>query len=309
MAKILQNEVVGTGAVGERVILDTLAHLDQTSRNKLKIRGLSKKITLDYLGGLIDENSTLKQAYWNTFHCSSILLQEPTGIIRTKFCKNRWCIVCNRIRTAKLLSHYEPTLNAMNTQVFVTLTSPLTATCKSKQDLSQTITLYNKTFAAIWRKMKRKFGRVCAVRKLEVTYNTDRDHFHPHFHVIMPNDKGQGTYVLNKWQKSFKSYSGALDIRKTDTNSGVELFKYFAKIFERIESESRNVSPYPASKLNAIFEVMRNKRIIQNYGGKQITNDTFSDSEGRLFFNEQRTEIWGYEPEQKTWVNGSGEII
>ena len=52
-----------------------------------------------------------------------MLLQEG-GKLSAKYCGNRWCLVCNSIRTAKLFAAYGPTLRSWEDAHFVTLTIP-----------------------------------------------------------------------------------------------------------------------------------------------------------------------------------------
>ena len=81
--------------------LDTLAQLDHFTENQayktLKKRAISKYYTNEILYPLIDLKNECEDSYWNTYHCVKTLHQDTEGKVTSKYCKNRWCIVCNRI--------------------------------------------------------------------------------------------------------------------------------------------------------------------------------------------------------------------
>ena len=319
MTKVLNgvhSSDVRNGGSCQGVFLDTLAQLDHFTPNPLKKRALSKHLTMSFLGQLIDLKTDREKAYWNTYHCTSTLLQRSSGEVSATFCKNRWCVVCNRIRTAKLIRQYKAPMDEMKSQVFVTLTTDKTNDCITESQLSDTITDYCKTFANIWRRLKRKYGTTIGIRKTEITYIASdqmlniKEHYHPHFHIVMPNDKGQAEFLVAAWLKAYpKANRHAQNIRPTNANTGVELFKYFAKFFDKAEAGGGVVMPYPANRMDTIFAVMQGRRIVQTYGGRLTQPvDTFEDAEGVVLLNESRDEIWAWEREARTWVSGSGEL-
>src|SRR5678815_2165989 len=62
-------------------------------------------------------------SYRNTFYCASTL-EQADGKLTTRYCGNRWCAVCNRIRTGRAINAYGPELEAWTRKHFVTLTIP-----------------------------------------------------------------------------------------------------------------------------------------------------------------------------------------
>jgi hypothetical protein len=90
------------------------------------------------------------------------------------------------------------------------------------------------------------------VRKLEVTYNKDRDDYHPHFHVILAVDKhyfnNKRQYIkrdrwLELWQQSTKNpLITQVDIRRvkhTDNKKEIsEIAKYSAKDSDYLQDET-----------------------------------------------------------------------
>jgi hypothetical protein len=191
--------------------------------------------------------------------------------------------------------------------------------------------MYGKAFTRVWRRLKRKHGKIVAIRKTEVAYSRGNgmsrtgEYFHPHFHLIMPNDKGQANDLVNEWLKEFpKANVQAQNIRVADDGSQLELFKYFTKLYDGggNEAPSRDVNPYgdvklsyPAKAMDTIFQVMDGRQILQTYGGK-ILNDVVMDIDGDVEITPEdmdyikpRHEIWQWYEPAITWTNAIGECI
>jgi len=304
-------------------LLDTLAQLDQMLKFggddgllKLKKRSLSKYYTNEVLFPLIDLKNEREQAYWNTFHCVNVLTQDQKGKVTSRYCKRRWCIVCNRIRTGILINTYLPEIKNWNDAHFVTLTTSLTKTCTNRVILNETIKRYQSTFGNIWRRLKRNFGTIRAIKKVEITYNVEKGHYHPHFHLIIDAPKDVCNFLVNQWVSSFDGAEiWANDVRKADENSVKELFKYFTKMWKRIENEGteneKRVLPYPPEIMDCIFSVMDKKRVFQTYGQRIKIDEDFEPEQASVFLKEERFEetFWIWFQDQKTWVNTlSGEL-
>jgi Replication protein len=333
MAKVLNDvhfQVDKRGESSAGVILDKLALVDHTPIQPLRARALAKFRSNQFIPALLDLKSELHKGYLNTWFCSDILLQTPEKIT-TKLCKRRWCVVCNRIRTAKLIHQYKDVLDAMQCRSFVTLTTNYTNACTDKRRLSSVVTMYGKAFTRVWRRLKRKHGKIVAIRKTEIAYSRGDgasrtgEYFHPHFHLIMPNDKGQANDLVNEWLKEFpKANVQAQNIRVADDGSQLELFKYFTKLYDGggNEAPSRDVNPYgdvklsyPAKAMDTIFQVMNGRKILQTYGGK-ILNDVVMDIDGEVEITPEdmdyikpRHEIWQWYEPAITWTNAIGECI
>ena len=155
--------------------LDTLAqvecHPSKKAYHTLKKRALAKKYTNEILFPLIDLKNEREQSYWNTYHCVKTLLQDTHGKVTSSYCKNRWCIVCNRIRTGILINTYSKPISDVDS-CFLTLTSDWTKKCVTRADLEHTIDHYKIVFRKIHWRFKRKYGNLGVLRKLEVTWNT-----------------------------------------------------------------------------------------------------------------------------------------
>ena len=226
--------------------LDTLAQLDIFPKSNtnakaietLEKRAFAKYYTMKLLYPLIDLKNEREKSYWNTFHCVNTLEENTEGKITAKYCKNRWCIVCNKIRTGILHNTHKKSLQAIETR-FVTLTTELTRTCVTKEDLSTALELMTKAFQKAWRNTKNKYGKLKALRKTEVTWKEHRGTFHPHFHIILENNSNEAEYLVSQWLKQFPNATRkAQDISITDEKVFNETFKYLCKMWDTKKDKS-----------------------------------------------------------------------
>ena len=165
------------------------------SREHLEKRAKAKYSQEPLLLALLElKESKLAKNYKDTFFCSSVLTQKGEKIT-SRYCKNRFCKVCNRIRTGKLINDYEPILEKLVEKQFVTLTIPnVTA-----ENLRSSIIKMNKVMRLIQdKRRKAKEPLIKGIRKLECTYNTFLNNYHPHFHLIIENE-AQATDLIDQW--------------------------------------------------------------------------------------------------------------
>ena len=118
--------------------------------------------------------------------------------------------------------------------IFVTLTSPnVTA-----ERLEEEIRDYAKAFKRFSELKAFDNMNVGYIRKLELTYNKDRNDYNPHYHLIVCIKKSyfkSRDYIKQKkwlemWQLAKRDMTiTQVDVRKADKNSFLEIAKYAAK--------------------------------------------------------------------------------
>ncbi len=252
-------------------------------------------------------DSQLTKSYWNTFYCSSIL-QKKGDSLTGKYCKNRWCLVCCRIRSAQLIKQYAPVLESWPDKHLVTLTVP---NC-SAADLEATMKQMKAGFDRIRDAMKKQHQRkqratpLVALRKLEATNNPDRNDFHPHFHLVVP-DLATGNELRAAWLTQFPSAKwSAQDVRPATGGAAHELFKYFTKLITS-KSKERFIRLAP---LNTIFEAIAGQRTFQAYGIPKAVAE-LSDEEATALAEELEIDaVFEWVQAQADWVDKeSGEML
>lgn len=261
-------------------LLDTLAQLGTNSNTEpkdigfLAKRARAKTFTAPLSVKLASLNSDLKKSYWNSYYCNESLTQEGNKITG-KYCNNRWCSVCNRIRTAKLIQGYNVPLSELEDKQFVTLTLP---NCTGEK-LRETIDFMLKSCKEVQEVFKKRHLRgkqdwqLVGIRKLECTFNHRTSTYHPHFHFLVEGEIA-AKELVNEWLKRVPTASRqAQDVRKADVGAETELFKYFSKIVTKTEKGFTTfVEP-----LDVIFTAMRGLRVFQPIGLKKDVSEDIED--------------------------------
>lgn len=260
----------GNPDLGKR--LDTLAQLGTNGKIKLKKRAKAKYFTDKLVVKLAAiEGSNLTQSYWNTFHCNRSL-SASDGRVSANYCNARWCLVCNRIRIAKMINGYVTPLSQLKDAWFVTLTVP---NCLGG-NLRAVIDEMNHIFKSIMEAMKKRKQReaksyqIKGIRKLECTYNAVTESYHPHFHLLIEGEECARDIISEWLKRNSKCSEKAQDMRKADERCRIELFKYFAKIVTK--TKDGNYGVY-VSSLDVIFTAMRGLRVFQPIGIKKVSED------------------------------------
>lgn len=220
--------------------------LEKYSEKKVKI-----KLFLEFVKKYKSEAMNLRIS-----DCASLI-----GFLKTEnnqarlsggnFCNSRFCPFCDMRKARKdgyILLFLLNYLNKIEKKelIFLTLTAPNVV----KELLTKEIEDFNKSFKRL--SETKSFKNICKgyIRKLEVTYNSKENTFHPHFHCVLAVNKSyfkkSELYISQKkwlemWQKAKKDNSiTQVDVRKAvmiDMKSIMELATYSAKASDVLYSQ------------------------------------------------------------------------
>lgn len=247
-------------------------------KTKLMKRARTKFVNDAFVRSMIEVNpkSELLRAYKNTLYCNFRLTVGMDNTLTGTYCKNRWCMVCGRIRTGVLINGYISQLQGLKDPQFVTLTLP---TVNSKE-LPQRI----KDIEIEWRKitdasLKGKRIDFKGIRKAECTVRPN-GMYHYHLHLLVSGvDNAQ--WLVKQWLKRFPDANAdAQDIRPADERSYKEIFKYFTKLISS-KSDERVFDEF--DRLDVIFTALRGKRTYQPFGGVKLVSE---DIDAKLYATE-----------------------
>lgn len=299
--------------------LDTLAqlgtnashHKEEKPANPYYKRAIAKYLTNEIILPLVDLNSPLKKSYWNSYHCVETLLQNGKTITG-RYCNNRWCVVCGRIRAAKMINGYAEVIKTdVPEPYFVTLTIR-----NMKGDLLEvTIDGMISTINRINNLLRhRRNHRIVGIRKLEVTYNSKWNDFHPHFHFIL-NSRRAGLALISRWMDTYpdQAVMDFQDIRKADDNTIIELFKYFTKLgiksSDRVDGKA--VMKIHVRALDTIFQAMWRRRVYQPMGLKKApVSEDIDEIESQVVEElKEDINVWAWIHEVSDWVTADGELL
>jgi len=259
-------------------ILDNIAQLPTDRLKSLSKRARSKYYTQKIVTPLLYSESPLHKSYSRTFHCGARITQIGKKLV-SRYCNGRLCHVCNRIRTAKMMGGYIEPLRKLGDLYFTTLTRKnVTA-----EELPETINKMLKDMSNIIRVLREKRGiKLSGIRKIEITYNSKNNTYHPHFHILHNCDVGNT--IIEEWLK--RNVNNAkkqgwdyklkkmVDIQvtkpvsKKDENDKKflnELFKYASKFVVKDEKEKGILNVYVPA-LDTILRSLHTKRTMQTFG-------------------------------------------
>ena len=213
-------------------------------RNKFKWFGyhLSKML---WYG---NPESSLLNSYKNTWYCSSVIEVDEEGMAKAKYCKNRWCPICQRNKMGAMINQYGPRLEQEQELWFLTLTRQNVRAEALKQE------------------------------KVECTYHGQQfledgspdpwyDTYHPHNHLLI-SDKELAEFIIKKWKELNPECSeDAQNIKRVKTAGGyLEIFKYFTKLIAKDASGRRF---FDAVHMDVIFRSMQGRRVYFRLGTKK----------------------------------------
>ena len=203
--------------------------------------------------------------------CAGSLIRKDNKLI-SHYCFNRFCLVCNRIRTAHLINHYGAAMAALPDKSFLTLT---VKNCKESQLRDQISTL-KRNFFLMKKAIKKQYGlSIDGMRKIETTYNKQVDTYHPHLHIIMndptviyQDQQMKITQImLQKWLQRFPETTNikAQDSKPATDGDLNEMFKYFTKLISK-DKKTGKYKMIPPRQLRVIMRAVEGTRIFQTYG-------------------------------------------
>lgn len=265
--------------------------------------------------GIAYARKSMRRAYGRSLDCCKLLIQEADGSLRGHYCNARWCVTCNRIRTAQAIHNHTGWIqSAGEGKYFVTLTA---TTCKD-YELNDTYDGMQSTFTSAKRSIRRGEKMPFeALRKLETTYNWKTDKYHPHYHTIV-DGRDQAEALLYYWMQRNPRETDrqGQDIKPVTKGVEKELLKYACKIITDTKDEARSVDP---KSLHTIFSAMKGRKTLQPYGYR-IKDHPYEAEEGEDALETVNTTSsfkqvgsavnWLWVPDYHDWVDQeTGEIL
>ena len=320
----------------------------QQIRKKQSRKYLNRSLMLSLINASNDAD--MKKRYWNTYHCGSSLEiqtnnyvpvneadqgnfdnletikeikhQEVEYKIRGRnrkvrsYCNNRYCLICSGLKSAIAFAHYSEIISSWNNKQFLTLTVPNCTADDLEKTVDKMILTVRKINDSYRKKAKKEnLNKLMSIRKIEITYNSVADTYHPHFHYIV-YDLLQAEYILEKW---LKHYPGAVpwaqDIKEADEKSKHELFKYITKLITKKSKDGF----IPAAQLDLIFRVLHNRRTIQVQGFRALKIDLDKTGEqpypvviknlANFYIERAKQEFYDWNQDKGDWENKENDLV
>lgn len=193
-------------------------------------------------------------------------------VIQANFCGRRFCPMCDWRRSLKESLEIQTEIEAISSEkgyrfIFVTLTAPNV----SGSELPKSITKYNHAFDKLMKRRSFERFQHGYIRKLEITYNKDRNDFHPHFHVLFAVNKSyfndKKLYINHDlWLKSWQEVMDDPTIKMVNVQAvgskadEVESAKEVAKYSVKDEDYSN------PEVFDSFYEALHGRQIITRRG-------------------------------------------
>jgi plasmid rolling circle replication initiator protein Rep len=178
--------------------------------------------------------------------------KEKNKLIVSNPCKNRFCPICAWRKACKDAMKIATMMESIKVEekkefLFLTLTTP-----NIKADMVRSeIDRFKKAFKKLFDRAKVKKSIKGYIRKLEMTYNKERDDYNPHFHVLLCVDKNyfkrKELYIKqNEWLSMWREATDLPEITQVhiqkvelirEGNAVAEVAKYSAKDYELSTSQ------------------------------------------------------------------------
>lgn len=297
--------------------LDSLIDLKSTGkrRNWDKAKKMSLAVASAY-----SQNVDLEKYGEKIKSCGNYLkfkacknITHGKKLVDAYFCKCRQCVMCqgrksNVIRKQVVdLAHEHLARYSTDVPLLLTLTVPN----ESGENMIETITKMTAAWNRLMQIKKVKGAARSWFRSLEITYNPDRDDFHPHFHAVLMVPKlyfrrKSGLYItrdewLRLWQQSMRDDRiTQVDIRRLKPKGKGELEAFVGEAAKYATKPSSYILENELGKHEAdpkvvsdLHYALRGRRLVA-YGG---------------YFSQIRKEKKMADVEKADLVNEDGEGI
>jgi plasmid rolling circle replication initiator protein Rep len=236
----------------------------------------------------VDESIISRSRLQQMRDCASYLVfgnvEGRKKLVDANFCRMRLCPMCNWRKSLKMFSQVSEITDVILEEKpnvrFIFLT--LTVKNPSAEELQNTLERMNEGFKWLVQDSKNfalakclKANLLGYLKATEITYNSENNTYHPHFHVLLevrPSYFGKG-YVkqleyVQMWKSALKlDYDPKVDVRvvKNATSRTIaEMSKYPTKTADLLKLNDLRQA---VEALIVLHKTMRNRRLI-TFGGE-----------------------------------------
>ena len=170
-------------------------------------------------------------------------INDRARVATANFCRRRLCNICVWRRQSKFVAQTFPVIQALRTEGYRFIFASASLPNVPLDRLTATIDQLMKAYDLLLKRRKIKRSWVGKIRALEVTYNRERNDFHPHIHIMVAVRpeyfKDSNLYITldefrDCWTESLRQEFHSMldcDIRAVTDDEGavVETIKYSFK--------------------------------------------------------------------------------
>ncbi|HPE87677.1 MAG: protein rep [Bacteroidales bacterium] len=295
---------------------------NKTLANRARRKLITRKMVLSLIDVAKEKGEPERvQAYWNAYHCLNNVVVS-NGRMHGKYCKNRFCTICNAIRKAEMINRYYPIISQWEDVQFVTLT---VKACKEEK-LNRWIYGMKRAFKLILERCNKRHQRgkgikLTGIKSLECNFNPERKTYNPHYHLIVPN-REIAELLKKEWIEQWRPRNKNEYRYKFTTPKAqhiepvynlhsalIETIKYGSKIFTEPDLNKKSQQKIPpkiyARALDNILVAMKGYRIFDRFGFNLPPKEENRNTNVAVDF-----ENWTFPNDSADWVNDeTGEAL
>ena len=262
--------------------------LENQDKRKILLEKISErqKYKMQLYENIKSHLSENQKAYYK--NCGKFLrVNEKGNITQAYLCRNRFCPVCNMLNSR---GKYAKIINAMKEFppcefIFITLTVKNVV----GQDLKKELEHISRSFHKFQNRAPMNKVSMGYFRTTEITYNAEKDTFHPHIHMLVsvsPEYFKSNEYSTTfEWRTAWESsaqldYVSQVDVKKVEKGDNIfhavaEISKYCTKLSSIISNKQNEKA------IGHLIKATKNRRLI-NVGGlfkklKDIENEYITE--------------------------------
>ena len=191
---------------------------------------------------------------------ASFAVHRETGRVRvlSSACRDRWCVFCAKARASEVSEQIIDWLNRVKNPRFLTLTLK-----SSSAPLADQIDNLYRCFR-LFRKLKEVRSTIKAgIWFFQITYNTERQQFHPHLHCCIIGKYREKAWYSTLWNQVTKG-SFIVDIHAVTNN------REAATYIGRYVARPALLSKYSLEQGVEIVDAFHGRRLFGTWGPKPI---------------------------------------
>ena len=233
-------------------------------------------------------------------------------VVKTAFCKEKTCLICNSIRLAKFLDKYLDKIKEENYLYHMVLTVQNPDANKLKRTIEMMFNFFKNSSIKKDNTFRILNKRIKFIRSFEATFNEKNKTYHIHFHILLAGSneieiKEYGEIIINYWMKYFRKkvkVNRAAQYFEPQERSVLENFKYLFKI--------KDISDSNLGMVYNLLKAIEGKRLFlaKNIKLDKILDDEMKELKFNDIDNESLINTYNYSKEFKNWIDeNTGELF
>lgn len=163
---------------------------------------------LAYVEANHPKNEAMIKRLRRQLNCSIRLEVYTNGVVKSHFCGQKTCPICNSIREAKFLDKNLDGIMKENYRYHLVLTVRNPGARELKKIIKKMYTFSRNSSLRKNKEFRKLNNKMKFIRSFEVKFNVWEDTYHTHFHILLAGeDKNEieryGNLIIEYWIKYF----------------------------------------------------------------------------------------------------------